>query len=104
MRLRATRLAMLVDVHRQQHGHLPETLDALDADAVAAIGGDPYNGKPFGYEIVERGFIVYSVGEDLVDGAEEHLGDAVVRFAADPPPEPREGRGDASGTATRGGR
>jgi hypothetical protein len=102
-RLRATRLAMLIDVYRQEHGHLPETLDALDADAVAAIGGDPYNGKPFGYEIIERGFIVYSVGEDLVDGGAEHLGDQVVKFAADPPPVPRERRGDASGRGTRGG-
>lgn len=102
VRLRATRLAMLVDFYRREHGRLPETLDALDAEAVSAIGGDPYNGKPFGYEIVERGFIVYSVGEDLVEGGAEHLGDQVVKFAADPPPVPREGRGDASGTAIRG--
>lgn len=103
MRLRAMRLSMLVDGYRQQCGHLPETLDALDAEAVVEIGGDPYNGNPLGYEVVERGFVLYSVGADLVDGGEEHMGDLVLEFAADPPPVPRERREEASGRGNRGG-
>lgn len=107
--LRCVRLAMLVELYRQEHGVLPETLDALDGDAVAAIGGDPFKGTPLGYRVVEGGFTLYSVGEDLVDdggngrGAETR--DLVMLFVEDtrvipekhPPREERRNRGGLLG-------
>lgn len=83
-RLRSVRLAMLIDAYRQKMGALPDSLDVLDPVAVAAIGGDPYVDRPLGYRVVEEGFLVYSVGRDLVDDGAEYkgfvMGDLVERF------------------------
>jgi hypothetical protein len=99
-RLRAVRLAMLIDAYRQHTGALPDSLNALDSVAVAAIGGDPYVDGPLGYRVVEGGFLVYSVGPDLVDDGADYkrfvMGDLVERFVKEKPVESsndRRGRG-----------
>ncbi len=86
-RLRCVRLAMLIEIYRQERGVLPKTLDALDVDLVAAVGGDPFTGTPLGYRVVEGGFTLYSVGEDLVDDGGDTGGgetrDLVMVFVED---------------------
>lgn len=88
-RLRSVRLAMLIDAYRQQVGAFPDSLDVLNPVAVAAIGGDPYVDGPLGYRVVEDGFLVYSVGPDLVDDGAEYkgyvMGDLVERFEKEKP-------------------
>ena len=106
-RLRAMRLAMLIDGYRQLTGALPDSLDALDPVAVAAIGGDPYVDGPLGYSLVEGGFLVHSVGPDLVDDGGEYLGkdkgDLVEQFVKEKPVDSRDeeiGRRGRDGAST----
>ncbi len=101
---RSLRLAMLVDTFRQQMGTLPDSLDGLDSEAVAAIEGDPFGGGPLRYKVVEGGFIIYSIGDDLVDNGGQRAADGSYDFVVpflqdtreipekDPPPGPSRGR------------
>lgn len=102
--IRSLRLAMLVDAHRQQTGALPDSLDVFEHDTVAALGSDPFGGGPLRYKVVEDGFIIYSIWDDLVDNGGQRSADGndiVVPFLRntrvipenDPPPKPSEGRG-----------
>jgi len=61
--VRITRTGLALLRYRETHGSLPETLDALGLGDVS----DPFTGKPLLYHSDGKGFIVYSVGEDLKD-------------------------------------
>jgi len=61
--VRITRTGLALLRYRETHGNFPETLDALRLRDVS----DPFNGKPLVYRSDGRGFVVYSVGEDLKD-------------------------------------
>jgi hypothetical protein len=61
--VRITRTGLALLRYRQVHGGFPETLDALRLRDIS----DPFTGKPLLYRLDGRGFLVYSVGEDLKD-------------------------------------
>jgi hypothetical protein len=68
-----TQTALAVERYRLIEGHLPESLENLVPIYLEAIPTDPFNGQNLKYHIKEKGFVVYSVGEDLTDegGAEK---------------------------------
>lgn len=64
--------ALAVERYRLARGGLPETLDQLVPGYLAAVPADPFDGAPLRYKRVDRGFVVYSVGEDgRDDGGKE---------------------------------
>lgn len=53
--------------HRLVHGSLPESLGQLVPDYLVTAPVDPFDGLPLRFERTDRGFEVYSVGEDRKD-------------------------------------
>jgi hypothetical protein len=60
---RVTRVGLVALRHAEAHGAFPQDLDVLKAGNVE----DPFTGKPLVYRTTDKGFIIYSVGEDFVD-------------------------------------
>ncbi len=58
---------LAVERYRMAHASLPETLDQLVPGYLAAVPVDPFDGAPLRYKRFDRGFLVYSVGEDGKD-------------------------------------
>ena len=79
-RLRTARAAVAVEQYRLAKGLLPETLEDLTPEYLDAVPLDPFDGKPLRYKKLEKGYVVYSIGEDETDDG------------APPPPEDSEGR------------
>jgi hypothetical protein len=61
--IRVTRTGLALLHYRDSHGGFPATLDALGLRDVS----DPFTGKPLLYRVEDKGFVLYSVGEDLKD-------------------------------------
>ena len=59
--------AVAVQRYRLARRELPETLDGLVPVYLAAVPADPFDGAPLRYRRTDRGFVVYSVGEDGQD-------------------------------------
>jgi hypothetical protein len=59
--------ALAVQRYRLAHKGFPETLDQLVPAYVPAVPADPFDGAPLRYKRTDRGFVVYSVGEDRRD-------------------------------------
>jgi len=85
----AARLALDLKLYRYQHGAYPPSLDALPK-AGKKLPLDPFTQKPYHYRTEGSGFVVWSVGPDLVDnrGAEPQGGRrwSVPRPEGDEPP------------------
>jgi hypothetical protein len=65
--LEVAKVLLAVERYRLAHASLPETLDRLVPDYLAAVPADPFDGAPLRYQRLTRGFVVYSVGEDGKD-------------------------------------
>ena len=65
--LEVAKTLLAVERYRLAHASLPETLDQLVPDYLAAVPLDPFDGAPLRYKRLDRGFLVYSVGEDGKD-------------------------------------
>ena len=70
-----SKIAAAVGLHRLRNGSYPVSLDTLGAD----LPVDPFTGRPYVYRREGTGFVVYSVGEDGVDGAGSQEHDVVFR-------------------------
>ncbi len=66
-RLEMVRVSLAVESYRRAQGGLPETLDQLVPKDLVAVPEDSYDGMPMRYRRLDRGFIVYSVGDDHKD-------------------------------------
>jgi hypothetical protein len=81
-RVRGTRIVMALNAYQNQHGKLPERLEALVPAFIPEFPLDPYNGQPFHFRICEDREViphlsidaveigqglVWSVGPDLLD-------------------------------------
>ena len=66
-RLHLALAAIAAERYRLKHGSLPESLDALVPNFLEAIPMDPFDGKPVRYKRLEKGYCLYSIGENLVD-------------------------------------
>ncbi len=62
---RITQVLMALRLFKMKTGRLPETLDELVPDYLAAVPLDDFDGKPIRYSAAKK--IVYTVGEDLKD-------------------------------------
>ncbi len=67
-----TRTALAAERFRLTQGRLPKTLDELVPAYLDVVPTDPFDGQPLRYRLLEKGFLVYSIGEDNSDdgGAE----------------------------------
>lgn len=65
--LRSARVSLAVGDYAPAHGALPETLDALVPEYLRSVPLDPFDDQPLRYRREGEGFIVYSVGDNLVD-------------------------------------
>src|SRR4029077_15885707 len=82
MEMSATRTAIALERYRQAKGDWPKSLDQLVPKYLAEVPTDHYVAKPFIYRRVDRGVIVYSVGQDRKDNGgklrrepgEQHIG------------------------------
>lgn len=61
----ATRISFALQAYAQEKGDLPDSLNALVPDYLAAIPRDPFDGEPMRYSKGKK--IVYSVGNDFAD-------------------------------------
>lgn len=64
---RAAIAVLAIERYRRQRGELPDTLDDLVPDYLAAVPADPCDGHPLRFVKRRGGYAVYSVGMDLVD-------------------------------------
>jgi len=64
---RATLTAIATERYRQANGELPTALSDLVPAYLDAVPTDPFDNKPMRYQPTDTGFMVYSVGSNLVD-------------------------------------
>ena len=65
MRVAVTSLA--IERYRLAGGSIVEELDELVPRYLESVPEDPFDGKSLRYKKLDKGYVVYSVGEDLVD-------------------------------------
>jgi hypothetical protein len=66
-RLRAARTALAIERYRLKLGSLPPDLNALVPEYLASVPLDPFTGEAIKYGQLAKGYVVYSVGNDLSD-------------------------------------
>ncbi|MBW8035904.1 MAG: hypothetical protein FVQ79_09810 [Planctomycetes bacterium] len=59
--------AIAVEKYKRTTGNLPKNLIDLTPEYIKEIPTDPFDGKPLRYKKTEKGFIVYSIGQDKTD-------------------------------------
>jgi len=71
--LGAAQMGLANRIYRQEHGEFVDSLSQLTPDILPALPLDPFTGKDYIYRKKDKGFVVYSVGEDEKDygGVEE---------------------------------
>lgn len=65
--LRSARTALAVQKYRLMNNKLPDSLDNLVPDYVESVPLDPFDGQKIRYKKLEKGFVIYSIGEDKTD-------------------------------------
>lgn len=85
--LRTAQTAIAVERFRlANNGTLPLSLNELTPVFLPSILNDPFDGKPLRYRPLEKGFVVYSIGEDREDNQgeletrENYLDDVLFRI------------------------
>ena len=64
---RVTMTALALRLYRKENGRYPEDLQALAPKFLPSVPSDPYDGKPLRYRKLQKGFKVWSVGENRKD-------------------------------------
>ena len=59
--------AVAVERYRLAHGRLPEALAEVVPRYCDSVPQDPFDGEPLRYRLLERGYVVYSIGPDETD-------------------------------------
>ncbi len=67
--LRAARTAIAIERFRLKSGSLPTDANALVPEYLASVPLDPFTGEAIKYRPLAKGYVVYSVGNDLSDDA-----------------------------------
>lgn len=65
--LRCTQVALAVDQYYQQKKKFPDNLQQLIPGYLESIPSDPFDDKPLRSKKTDYGFVIYSIGENLVD-------------------------------------
>jgi hypothetical protein len=82
----ASRIVLALNRYEQDHGELPEKLDALVPDYLAELPADPFTGEPPVY-LPDEG-ILYGVDDDTNDDGGYEEADDVYQIHYTPPGEP----------------
>ncbi len=71
-RRRVTLTVLAAERYRLAQGRVPKTLDELVPTYLDVVPIDPFDGQPLRYRLLEKGYVVYSIGNDEIDdgGAE----------------------------------
>ena len=72
-RLQLGLAAVAVERYRLKHGGLPESLDALVPEFLDAAPLDPFDGQPIRFKRLEKGYRLYSIGDNLKDDGGQGL-------------------------------
>ena len=64
---RVARTALALELYYMAQGRPAESIDVLVPEYLAGVPDDPFDGQALRYRRLERGFVVYSIGEDLSD-------------------------------------
>jgi hypothetical protein len=75
MENRLTQIALMLSVFKAEHGSYPATLEDLSPTYLKTIPNDLFSAKPLIYSPTEKGFILYSVGPNMIDdgGAKDDI-------------------------------
>jgi hypothetical protein len=65
--LLTARVALAIERYRLAAEKLPDSLAELVPAYLDAVPTDPFDGNDLRYKKLDTGFIVYSIGEDLID-------------------------------------
>jgi hypothetical protein len=65
--IRNAQTAIAVERYRLANAALPKQLSDLVPTFLLAVPADPFDGKPLRYKSLEKGYIVYSIGDDRED-------------------------------------
>jgi hypothetical protein len=65
-------IGLLIEQYQAQHGSHPASLDAVAPDLGGSVPVDPFSGAGYHYQSSEDGFLLYSVGRNLVDDGGKH--------------------------------
>jgi hypothetical protein len=65
--LLTTRVGLAIERYRLAAGKLPDALTDLVPVYLDAVPRDPFDGNDLRYKRLDVGFVVYSIGEDLID-------------------------------------
>jgi hypothetical protein len=72
--IRIVRVGLAIERYRLANGKLPENLAELVPAYLDAVHKDPFDGQELRYKRLEKGYVVYSIGEDgSDDGGKERL-------------------------------
>jgi hypothetical protein len=72
--LRAAGVALAIERYRLAEGKLPETLTDLVPAYLETVPDDPFDSTEMKYKKLDKGYVVYSVGDDLTDnGGQERM-------------------------------
>jgi len=74
-KLRAARTALAIEAFREAQKRLPESLDELVPGYLKAVPLDPFDGKPLRLKKRDKGYVVYSIGQDAEDDGGAHFMD-----------------------------
>lgn len=66
-RSRISALALLLNRYHAEQGSYPDTLDALVPDYLDSLPEDDFSPDGFRYEVRDDGFLLYSIGPNLID-------------------------------------
>lgn len=66
-KLRACQIALAIERFRLKNKRLPDSLEELIGDYFEEVLLDPFDGRQMQYKKLEKGYVVYSIGEDLKD-------------------------------------
>jgi len=66
-RLRAARVGLAVERYRLAQASLPDTLSDLVPAYLDALPNDPFDGKHLRYKRLDKGYVIYSIGQDTTD-------------------------------------
>lgn len=78
--LGAVRTALGIERHRLATGKFPDALDELVPTYLSSLPADPFDGRPVRYKRTEKGFVVYSIGEDAEDNGGNETNSAGLKY------------------------
>ena len=86
-------MGILVEQYKASTGSYPEDLDAIVPELGGSLPVDPFTGKPYLYKPSDDGFLLYSIGQNLIDDGGDDSDESIwknkdIVLSNKPKPEP----------------